>query len=55
MELFLLLPLVLLIAFLVLGAVFGERSIARQRGSKLRRGEDERNAAGRFLEKWFRW
>jgi hypothetical protein len=56
MELFLLLlPVIVLIVFLVFAALAGERSIARQRGSRLRRGDGERRAAGRFLEKWFRW
>jgi hypothetical protein len=45
----------LLVAIVVISAILGERSIRRQRGGTLRRGRDERNAAGRVLEKYFRW
>jgi hypothetical protein len=44
-----------LLAIIRVLAVAAERSIRRQRGSKLRRGREERNAAGRVLEKYFRW
>lgn len=36
-------------------AVLAERSLARQRGSMLRRGRDERHAASRFSTKIGRW
>lgn len=53
------LPMVLsslaLILFIAVIAVAAERSSRRQRGSMLRRGREERNAAGRVLEKFFRW
>lgn len=55
MDLFLLLPAILLIALIAVLAVLAERSQDRQEGSKLRRGQKERNAAGRVLEKYFRW
>ena len=56
MDLFLLLlPAIILIALVAVLAVLAERSSDRQEGSKLRRGREERNAAGRVLEKYFRW
>ncbi|HEU4392477.1 MAG TPA: hypothetical protein VFR04_02445 [Solirubrobacterales bacterium] len=44
-----------LIALLVVLVLAAERSIRRQQGSTPRRGREERNAAGRMLEKFFRW
>ena len=44
-----------LIVFVVVILVAAERGIRRQRGTTPRRGREERNAAGRVLEKYFRW
>jgi len=56
MEFFvLLLPAIAIFALIAVLAALAERSTTRQRDSKLRRGRDESNAAGRVLEKYFRW
>jgi hypothetical protein len=50
------LPAIALVALVVILFVLAERSSRRQRGAgSLRRGREERNAAGRVLEKYFRW
>lgn len=51
----LLLPAFVLIVLVAILAVLAERSLRQQRNSKLRRGTEERHAAGRVLEKFFRW
>jgi hypothetical protein len=53
--LLLLLPVIVTIALIATLAVLAERSTNRQGSSKLRRGREESNAAGRVLEKYFRW
>lgn len=56
MDLFILLvPIVVLVALIAILFVLAERSANRQKGSRMRRGQDESNAAGRVLEKYFRW
>jgi hypothetical protein len=51
----LLLPAIVILVLIAVLAVLAERSLKRQQGSKLRRGREESNAAGRVLEKYFRW
>lgn len=47
----LLLPAIALLALIAILAVLAERSLRRQRNSKLKRGDEEREAASRMQEK----
>lgn len=47
----LLLPATALLALIAILAVLAERSLKRQRNSKLRRGDEESDAASRLQEK----
>jgi len=49
--LLLLLPATMLLALIAILVVLAERSLRRQRNSKLKRGHEESNAAGRIQEK----
>ncbi len=50
-----LLPATAILVLIVVLAVLAERSLKRQRNSKLRRGREEENAAAGLQEKFPRW
>jgi hypothetical protein len=55
MDFALLAPATALVLLIAILAVLAERSLKRQRNSKLRRGREEENAAAGLQEKFPRW